>query len=96
MCLSVGDNITELKRLSSNPRIITCKPSCFQAAFHLQEILYLGETTRIISFQTQHLHLHSTALPAHTSLVETVHTTDTAKSGCTVRPVYRDSCSSAG
>ena len=57
VCLSVGDNITELKRLSSNPRIITCKPSCFQAATTSQEILYLGETTRIISFQAQHLHL---------------------------------------
>ena len=61
VCLSVGDNITELKRLSSNPRIITCKPSCFQAATTSQEILYLGETTRIISF------------PSTTSTLEIVH-----------------------
>lgn len=61
VCLSVGDNITELKRLSSNPRIITCKPSCFQAATTSQEILYLGETTRIISF------------PSTTSTLEMVH-----------------------
>ena len=61
VCLTVGDNITELKRLSSNPRIITCKPSCFQAATTSQEILYLGETTRIISF------------PSTTSTLEIVH-----------------------
>ena len=48
----------------------------FSSSQHRQEILYLGETTRIISFQTQHLH----CAPGNSA--------HTAKSGCTVRPVY--------